>query len=340
MHRLLFAFTFFLLHFTCFNMTEAQNQTFYKQPGIVFNPDVGDYVTFTVSIEHQEFYASIKDALKEKDTRKLHAILADIRYKKGKNGEYFPDATYLGKIGSILKLLKPYDFCREDAVLRRDVLRLADSAVDLPVHPDYTSRYLPQQLTILMEHVLPNEYHGYIDSSKTLSKPLATKQRPLRLRQALSIWKKLLDEFDESWKPAGNFPPNEVLNILNNIYHLSVTAEAYQMLSHIEDKQQRARLASEDEATRKVARVKIDEAIRKQKKECDVYQAQKDLRRVLPEFEPKLVRFITTLYSMEPHNDDDELRELLKEYETSEDFNKAVFEELEKETNHKKEQRI
>lgn len=290
-------------------------------PRHVFNPDSRKYVS--VADEGEKVIANIEQAIRENDFKELHAVLANIRHPSiNKNEKYFPGVRHLKHVSNIFETLKPHTSISDSPVIRRDLIRLADSALAVRIHPDDAALYCPLKLRIMLDYVLPYEYKDYMDSSKALTTGLNSKQRPLRARQMLLIWNEFCGEYDPAWT-AVQFPPNEIYNFALSQYPGSVEAEIQKISVHNDDSTE----VTDAHLVRKAAQGKIDRQLNELRKKSENYLTQERLHAILPKYKTRVVEFFAVLYSFEPY-DNMGLKAILTENNAEEKLSDAVFQEL------------
>jgi hypothetical protein len=277
-------------------------------------------------MSQDEFSQLLNDTLiliNNNDLEKVANIYRNIRYTQ--NDDYL----YINRVQQILGMVQP-SFETEPA-LRKEVMRLATSVIDIDIKPPQWRALMNQLCTI--EYILAGyEFQcrkarypkkGY---SSTLQEVPDQELRKKRTDQLLAILQKMISEIDDTWKLESI--PMEPIDA--KIIYRAVGAYA-QMEAEFETKDikneiawKKAMLEIREKAAEKYLKIADEKT-----KPFYEYQHQKFLHDMKNEWEPVVIGLITTFYAMKPDNDE-ELTELLKKHKMNEKFTQTVFEELKK----------
>ncbi|MDR2117577.1 MAG: hypothetical protein LBP87_14465 [Planctomycetaceae bacterium] len=278
-------------------------------------------------MSQDEFNQLLNDTLtliNNNDLAKVTNIYKNIRYTQN-------DELYIDRVQQILWLVQPS--FETEPTLRKEVMRLATSIIDIDVKPRCWSALINQLRTF--EYILASYefqcrkklYPKTVYSSNLREVP-DQELRKKRIDQLLTIWQKMIAEIDDTWTLESIPMEPGAVNAIYAAVGINAQLEAEFKTKDIknETEREKAILEIREKAAQKYLKIAAEKT-----KPFYEYQHQHFLHDMKNEWEPVVIALITIFYSMKPNNDE-ELIELLKKHKMNEKFTQIVFEELKKRT--------
>jgi hypothetical protein len=281
------------------------------------NKASGHVVTDDDRERHKKVIEDIVSAIEGKDYDAIHLILKNVQQKRNE-----PDWYFVLRVWNYVGMIN-VDVIKKDVVLRRDIIRLCDNAINKNFEDDERCLILEDQLSIMTcLFYCDVQYDRRTDS---INKPLSQSHRKKRVKQLLKVCKNLNDVLDKEWTPDSDCPRDQ-LSVYTGGYHALVSMFIANATRHIEDAEEKKIQVAKIEP---IVKAKLDDEIKTLTNRVNYYSRQEHLHNIVSRYEPNVILFLSVLYSTKPYNTD-ELKGLLNEYSMSDELSQKILHEVER----------
>ena len=321
--RCVFLFFAFVCYVSSASVGGAETQMGRSDVRLFFPPPSGfvDHKTYDTFVNTRDTIRKrILDAAKKKDYVQIQKLLQEIHQKHNE-----PDWFYINTVSLIIFTFQ-WDVPagppvpRDVAAVQRGIIRLGNSVVEKKLDADFKT-----QLDIMLNSIARfefqyNAHSKKMSASKLLASPLIRKKR---VEQTLRIWANLLSVVDNNWTLDSPYPVDKAARyakVMGTAISIIIDEQTKEITDPYEREAAREKL-------RPTATEECKAELERMSGQIRHYRRQKELHRLVEEYESQVVDFIAALYSVSPYNTE-ELKNLLKTHNMSEEFTSAIIERL------------